>query len=205
MMIVGICGFINSGKGTVGDILQKRGFKKSSFADPLKDAVSVMFDWDRNMLEGITEESRAWREQPDEFWSNKFNRPFTPREALQLMGTEAGRNIFHPDVWVWSLMRRERNTQYVMIPDVRFKNEIKIIRENNGIIIRVKRGDDPDWYPVAIEANKGNTEALLAMNKSSVHISEWDWIGTDFDYVIENNGSIKDLENSVNVVLNDFF
>lgn len=205
MMIVGICGFINSGKGTVGDILQKRGFKKSSFADPLKDAVSVMFDWDRNMLEGITEESRAWREKPDEFWSDKFNRPFTPREALQLMGTEAGRNIFHPDVWVWSLMRRERNTQYVMIPDVRFKNEIKIIRENNGIIIRVKRGDDPDWYPVAIEANKGNAEALLAMNKSSVHISEWDWIGTDFDYVIENNGSIKDLENSVNAILNDFF
>lgn len=79
MAVVGICGLIGNGKGTVGDILVKeRGFQKLSFADKLKDAVAVMFDWDREMLEGITDESRAWREQPDEFWTAETGEQVTP-------------------------------------------------------------------------------------------------------------------------------
>ena len=69
-MIIGVCGLIGGGKGTVGDILvDNYGFKKLSFADKLKDAVADMFDWDRDLLEGITDESRNWREKKDEFWS----------------------------------------------------------------------------------------------------------------------------------------
>ena len=63
-MIIGICGLIGSGKGTVADVLvDEHGFQKISFADKLKDAVSVLFDWDRDMLEGETSESRFWREK----------------------------------------------------------------------------------------------------------------------------------------------
>ncbi len=61
-MIVGLVGFIGSGKGTVGDILEQKGFIKDSFAKPLKDACSVMFGWPREMLEGDTEVSRKWRD-----------------------------------------------------------------------------------------------------------------------------------------------
>ena len=45
-MIIGICGLIGSGKGTVADVLvEEHKFEKISFADKLKDAVSVLFDW----------------------------------------------------------------------------------------------------------------------------------------------------------------
>jgi broad-specificity NMP kinase len=74
-MIIGICGLIGSGKDTVADILvQENNFKKLSFADKLKDGVSAVFGWDRVMLEGNTEKSRAWREQEDTFWTNETGR-----------------------------------------------------------------------------------------------------------------------------------
>jgi len=52
-MIIGICGFIGCGKDTVADHLtNEHGFRRESFAGTLKDAVSVVFGWDREMLEG---------------------------------------------------------------------------------------------------------------------------------------------------------
>ena len=78
-MIVGICGLIGSGKGTVADILVEQGFTKVSFADKLKDGVATIFGWDRAMLEGDTNESREWREQVDEFWTKETGRTITPR------------------------------------------------------------------------------------------------------------------------------
>jgi len=87
-MIIGFVGFIGSGKGTVADILtHKYGFNKESFANAVKDACAAIFLWDRKMLEGDTKESREWRETPDPWWSEKLGREFSPRLALQLMGT----------------------------------------------------------------------------------------------------------------------
>ena len=63
-MIIGICGLIGSGKGSVADILvQEHNYIKLSFADKLKDGVASVFGWDRQMLEGDNAESRKWREQ----------------------------------------------------------------------------------------------------------------------------------------------
>ncbi len=74
-MLIGIVGLISSGKDTVAErLVQEHNFKKDSFAKSLKDAVSSMFNWDREMLEGKTAESREWRERPDAFWSKKFNK-----------------------------------------------------------------------------------------------------------------------------------
>jgi hypothetical protein len=202
-MIVGLVGFIGSGKGTVGDILEQKGFIKDSFAKPLKDACSVMFGWPREMLEGDTEVSRKWREEPDVYWSEKFGNEFSPRLALQLMGTEAGRNVFHPDIWVISLLNRARGKD-VVVTDVRFKNEIKYIQDNGGIVIRIKRGEEPEWYDLAKDANDGFGSAAMGMRDKGIHQSEWDWIGSDFDMVIENNGTIDDLGKQVDELLLNF-
>ena len=47
-MIVGLVGFIGSGKGTAGDILKDFGFQQISFAGGVKDIAAVMFDWPRD-------------------------------------------------------------------------------------------------------------------------------------------------------------
>ena len=61
-MIIGICGFIGSGKDTIADYLVNfHEFKRESFASSLKDAVSAVFGWNREMLEGRTKQSREWR------------------------------------------------------------------------------------------------------------------------------------------------
>lgn len=198
MAIIGLVGFIGSGKGTVGDLLNEKGFHKDSFAAPLKDAVSIMFGWPRKLLEGDTELSRKWREEPDAFWSEKFGKPFSPRFALQLMGTEAGRNVFHPDIWVISLLNRARGRD-IVVTDVRFKNEIKHIQDNNGIIIRVKRGEDPVWFDDFVNYNQNSTDYLYP--NVNIHPSETDWIGCDYDFLIENDGTIEDLGRKIDCVL----
>jgi len=202
-MLIGICGFIGSGKGTVGDILRDNyRFVRDAFANPLKDAVAAIFGWDRQMLEGATKESREWREIPDPFWSEKFGYPFTPRLALQLMGTEAGRDVFHKDIWVVSLLKRAQGKD-VVITDVRFKNEVELVRKNGGIIVRVKRGPEPDWYQCALDANQGDPCAELAMKESGIHLSEWDWIGQEMDYIITNGGTLTDLKTMVHTMMHD--
>jgi hypothetical protein len=204
-MIIGVVGFIGCGKGTVGDLLEQRGFVKDSFATPLKDACSAMFGWPRDLLEGDNEASRQWREQPDPFWSEKMGKQFTPRLALQLLGTEAGRDVFHKDIWVNSLLKRAGDKD-VVITDVRFKNELKFIQKNNGIVVRVKRGPEPDWYEDAIVVNKGDRFIGWALAKDRlkrkhIHQSETDWVGAKFDYVIENNGTLEDLGKQVDGLL----
>ena len=198
-MIIGLVGFIGSGKGTVGDILEQKGFIKDSFAKPLKDACAVMFGWSRELLEGDTEMSRKWREEPDSYWSEKFGREFTPREALQKMGTEAGRDVFHKDIWVISLLNRAKGKD-VVVTDVRFQNEIEYIQGNGGIVIRVKRGEDPAWFSL-LDKIKLETERTKFMQHEHIHKSEWDWVGCEFNYTIGNNGTIQDLGKDVERVL----
>ena len=202
-MIIGLVGLINSGKGTVAtQLVEEYNFRQDSFASSLKDACAAIFDWPRNMIEGDTTESRLWREQVDTWWSEKLGMPnFTPRLALQVVGTDALRNNFHEDIWFLTLQNRIRKNpdQHVVISDVRFPNEIKFIQENNGKLIKVNRGSLPVWYETALMANKGNSIAKEVMNKtySQAHSSEWAWIGTTTDFEINNDGSIESLKSQV--------
>jgi len=199
-MIVGLLGFIGSGKGTAGDILKDMGFTPISFAKGVKDVAAEMFGWPRHLLEGDTEQSRVWREQPDVFWSKEFGKEFTPRYALQLMGTEVGRDIFHKDFWVIKMKRyiMENPDQNYVITDVRFANEIKFVHDMGGCLIEVQRGIKPHWYDIATKAYRGDVKAIAYMHKDSgVHPSEWAWVGGEIDHIIDNNGTLEDLKNNL--------
>jgi hypothetical protein len=207
-MIVGLVGFIGAGKGTVADLLVERhNFFKESFANSVKDSCAAVFGWDRAMLEGDTPESRAWREQPDKWWSDKFGKEFSPRLALQLMGTEAGRDVFHPDLWVHTVLRRCEQAPYnnYVIADVRFPNEINAIKDSGGVVIRVRRGDDPEWYTLARECNVYNKLDIMRNAYPEVHYSEWAWIGAHYDIVMDNNCSLDELKIRVDKIVDSLY
>ena len=211
-MIIGVCGFIGSGKDTIADYLVNfHGFRRESFANTLKDAVSQVFGWDRTMLEGRTKQAREWREQVDPWWAERLNMPnLTPRLMLQLWGTEVCRKGFHDDIWIASLENKLRTSKDdVVISDCRFPNEIKSIKDAGGIVIRVKRGPEPEWYDAAVSMNRGSIQNMNwalsreKIAKLGIHASETAWVGTDFDAVLENDGSIDDLFAQVKDLVQD--
>jgi hypothetical protein len=166
----------------------------------LKDAVAQVFGWDRTMLEGRTKQAREWREQRDEWWSHRLGMEITPRWILQYWGTDVCRGNFHDDIWIASLENKLRNSQDdIVISDCRFPNEIKSIKNAGGIVIRVVRGPEPDWYEAALSVNRGpnaNTTWSLSkakLEKLKIHASETAWVGTEFDHVLDNNTTIDDL------------
>ena len=194
-MIIGLCGFIGSGKDTVADYLVNfHEFRRESFASTLKDTVAAVFGWDRTMLEGRTKEAREWREQIDFWWSNRLGMHITPRWVLQYWGTEVCRRAFHDDIWIASLENKIRTSKDdIVISDCRFPNEILAIKNAGGIIAWVKRGALPDWYDTAMAANADHNWSVQEMKQRKIHASEWAWIGTEFDIELDNNGSIDNL------------
>lgn len=190
-MLIGICGLIGSGKDTVAqNLIDNHNFVKISFADKLKDAVASMFSWDRDLLDGKTDKSRAWREQVDQYWTQETGREITPRLVLQEFGTECMREGFYDGIWV-SLTKKHiidnPNTHFV-IPDVRFPNEAKMLYEVGGQVWRVKRGQDPIWFRIYQD---------VGVEPKDVHASEWAWAHTKFTHTIDNNGTLLDLKNQV--------
>lgn len=210
-MIIGFVGFIGSGKDTAADYLVNfHGFRRDSFANTLKDAVAAVFGWDRVLLEGRTKEAREWREQVDTWWAERLNMPnLTPRLMLQLWGTEVCRNGFHDDIWIASLENKMRKTtDNIVISDVRFPNEIKAIHNAGGIVVRIKRGDDPEWYQDAVNANEGskNMSWLISrdrLTRLGIHASETSWVGGDIDHIVYNNTTIDELFEQIRCLVED--
>ena len=205
-MIIGVCGFIGSGKDTVADYLVNfHEFRRESFAGTLKDAVAAVFGWDREMLEGKSKEARAWRERVDEWWADRLNMPtLTPRWVLQYWGTEVCRKTFHDDIWIASLENKLRQSgDNIVVSDVRFPNEIKAIKNLGGKIIWVKRGELPSWYDLAIAANQGSLPAIQGMKDQGIHASEWAWVGTKFDNEIINDQTIELLYKNIQSIVSN--
>jgi hypothetical protein len=192
---------MNSGKDTVAEYLvQNFYFRRESFAGVLKDVVASVFGWDRDMLEGLTVESREQRNQVDQWWADRLDiADLTPRLMLQRWGTDVCRNAFHNHIWIASLENRLRHSpdNHIVISDCRFPDEMTAIRNFGGKIIRIQRGTDPDWMPIAGMANCGDSDALAAMKMSGIHESEWAWIGHDIDMTVCNDGTIADLHTAV--------
>ena len=202
MKIIGVCGLIGGGKGTVADILVKDyGFEKVSFADSLKDMIAAVFGWPRHLLEGDTPESREWREQRDDWWSERLSMPnLTPRWVLQFWGTDVCRVNFHEDIWIASLEKKimrkgmgsANKLHNFVIPDTRFPNEINLIRKLGGEVWAVQRGDYPDWMVNLLTHGE---------EPHDIHPSEWSWVNANMNHLIRNDGTIEDLQTAVTNLL----
>lgn len=200
-MIIGVCGLIGSGKDTIADYLVNvHQFRRDSFAASLKDAVSAVFGWERELLEGRTRHSREWREQVDPWWAQRLGiADLTPRWVLQNWGTEVCRRGFHEDIWVASVENKIRRSQDdIVISDCRFPNEVAALRRSGGHVIQVIRGNTPEWWPTAV-----TNPDLMGQLHPQVHYSEWAWAGTNFDRVIPNHGTLDELYAGINDLVRD--
>lgn len=204
--IIAVNGVIGSGKNQFSQYFVENGFESVSFAGTLKDAVSVIFGWDREMLEGTTDASRIARDQVDVYWSNVLGiSDVTPRWILQNFGTDCVRRHFNDDIWVHSLVNKinKSNSDKVIITDCRFPNELNMVRAQKGYVIEVQRVL-PEWYSVAYEWNTSAKIGKIPTVLENIHVSEWAWIGINKpDYTVQNNGTLDDLRSKAITIMSD--
>tara|TARA_R110000796_G_scaffold1672_8_gene6909 strand:- start:141 stop:758 length:618 start_codon:yes stop_codon:yes gene_type:complete len=145
-------------------------YQNKKFAGILKDITCKLIGCNVSQLEDREfKEAELGRE-----WNG-----LTPRKILQLLGTEAGRQIIHPNIWVNALFANFATNSKWIVTDVRFPNEANIIKEKGGIMIRI---------------NRPGTESHCG----GQHLSETSLDAYDkFDYVIENDGTVQDLIDKV--------
>jgi hypothetical protein len=137
---LGICGYAQVGKDTAAAVAVRYfGFHAYSFAEPLKAACAELFDWGP---EWFTGEGKARR---DPRWG------ITPREALQLLGTEYGQIDLQrvPEfaaktgrcLWARRVFESVKSNDHarVVISDLRFPHEVDEIRARRGQVVRVHR------------------------------------------------------------------
>ena len=209
-MIIGICGRIGAGKDTIAlHLIEKYGYQKMSWASSLKDMCASLFSWDRTMLEGQTDEARQTREQVDEWWAQELGMPnFSPRLALQQLGTDVMRNHFSNDIWVASLKKKMIGKDNIVISDVRFNNEIAAIRDLGGQIWEIERGQTPRWVEdlSKLKSIKTNhpipfinevVDDFMKGKYPSVHSSEYSWHGVKPNILFHNDGPIEALKHQV--------
>jgi len=126
-MIISISGKKRSGKDTLANSI---GFKKLSFADPLKDMLRPL-GFTQDQLYGDS------KEIVDQFWG------ITPRWIMQHLGTELMRDNFRDDIWIKCMEKRLIDTyEDCIIPDARFDNEVIMLKKMGAIHINVTGGID---------------------------------------------------------------
>jgi hypothetical protein len=209
---------------------QYSGWQRKLFADKLKDIVCLLIGCTREQLEdngfkekGLGEEWDKWEvkrlnmhipptityysteRETEPFSHNIFftirKIRMTPRLLLQLLGTECGRQIIHPNIWVNALMSEYKSIEdlpetdpgiiaYVpkykypnwIITDVRFPNELQAIKDRGGIVLRVTN-------PRIESKDEHESETAL------------DNVLWDYYHNIYNDGTIEDLIPKVKDIL----
>lgn len=179
MELVGLCGFAGSGKSTVAQYLvREHGYTRISFAAAVKDITAILFQWDRDSLEGTTSDTREWRMQPDPFWSERLGQDWTPRKALQFVGTDLCRDHLHQNIWidlVLAKIQRLGPDAKVVIDDVRFVNELQALTAAGGHLVVVHRQqEDGSYFPSREHALLWSSSPNITA--TTLHVSEWNWL-----------------------------
>ena len=180
-LLIGIIGKKGSGKDTFADHLtRKYKFKKMAFADPLKSICSILFNFKKDQLYGDK------KEEVDSTWG------ITPRSALQFVGTDLFRDQMHKlipgidlNIWLENMSVRLKdyyNTshiekRFVVVSDVRFQNEVDLIKDKGGYVIKLER-------PSLLKGNECNDTHRSESEMDNIQ---------NYDEIIVNDGTKRDL------------
>lgn len=162
MKLIAYAGKAGCGKSTCAThLVRDHGYERLSFAAPLYDMLEAGgFGRPRNQ-----EEKEAIIPWLGKSW----------REAAQTLGTEWGRALIDPNLWVKLALRRMFVTGNYVIEDLRFENEAKAVRDVGGLIVHLKGRE----HPMTEGTSQHASEAGIA------------WASGDIMY--NNTGTEKDL------------
>lgn len=167
--LLGLAGKARAGKDTIADYVCKNlGYEHYWFSKPLKEAARHMFGLNDAQLYGELKETvdRRWKK--------------SPREILQLLGTEVARDMFHKDLWIMRATQEFTRCEQpgMVISDIRFENEATWVREAGGVVVHVRR-------PNAPSVRKHITESGIAIEPE--------------DIIIDNIGTIQHLHREIGI------
>jgi len=169
-LLIGFTGEARSGKDTAAAQLKSiHGFMLYAFAQPIKLACREIFGWGEQHVNGDLKE----------ITDPLFN--ISPREAMQTLGTQWGREMINQEIWLQRAKHEMMTNKLLAVTDVRFNNEAELIKSRGGIIIKISRND----------------KAQVLSHKSESGISS-----NLIDFHIDNNGSIIELNNKIDKVIN---
>jgi hypothetical protein len=186
---IAICGKAKSGKDTVAKIIGKELSKHDiiscnyvAFADPVKAIARIMFP---TMPEEYLTGPSEYRSSviPNAF---KDQKQLTVRQLLIDIGTGLGRN-YKPDIWldVFDFNLNENKTHNaVILTDCRFLNEFRHIKNKGFKTLKITRDD------CAIINHSSETEQDNIPN-------------SEFDFIVNNNGTLDDLNDQVRKFINN--
>lgn len=144
-MLIGLVGKKGAGKDTVADFLiEKKGYNKKAFADPLKKVVQALF-----LLDETQVHDQSLKEITDPRWS------LSPRQMMQLVGTNLIRTNLGEDFWLKHIELGRENLDFIVISDVRFQNEADWVRKKGGILIRIVSNEESNSV---VDTHRSETE-----------------------------------------------
>ena len=168
--LIALTGAAGSGKSTVAKHLSNKRipFVRTKFSGTLKKMLMQIPNVTVDMIEG------ELKEEPQELFGGK-----TPREVMQTLGTEWGRDSVYSKIWLDSWERSINDLTYIVVEDLRYLNEAELVKNRGGEIWRIKR---PDY-------------------QCNGHISETEMKGIEPDLTISNSGSLGELHAMIDNIL----
>lgn len=174
-LIIAVSGKLGSGKDYIAEHvllpLLHGTVSKMAFADHIKVSVASQ-DKDVNLRQCL-----------------EGNKSASLRRKLQIAGTEKGRDLYGPNVWVttlenWIRLRRIRDgtPDIVIVTDCRFPNEAEWIENNNGLLIRIS---SPARTEKALIQEANGSDSVY--NSIKNHASETSLDEYPFKYVVNND------------------
>ena len=176
-MVIGLSVYARSGKDTAADrLVSKHGFSQYSFAAPMKEAMYIL-----NPIVGSDGIGPfKYKNLVDTYGLDKAKESYPEiRRLLQVFGTEVGRSMFGENFWV-DLTLNNIKEKHAVISDVRFKNEADAIKKAGGQVWRINRH---------------------GVGPVTDHSSEIDLDDYNFDHIIDNDYSVMDLHNVIDMLL----
>lgn len=182
-VLIGLCGYAGVGKDTAAQVLlEELRFQRIAFADPIKRALLALDPLVPGAKEGEFLRLSEFATERD--WSEIKEYPEV-RRLMQILGTEVGRNLFDPEIWVRLAERKLESTLSVgdvVVTDVRFPNEARLIRGYGGLLVRIER---PGYGPV------------------NEHVSDRASERWAYERKVENDGDVDELHEKMRALVAD--